>query len=764
MTTTDGERRLDAASTDRSAGPPAAHGRIDALDGLRAIAVYLVVAFHAGLTRFEGGFIGVDVFFVLSGFLITRLLLVEHADSGRLDLPQFYARRVRRLLPASWIAIVTTSVVYLAVATPFEREAVVDDARASIFYVANWNFIREGQDYFAESIESSPFLHLWSLAVEEQFYIVWPLVMLGVLAIWRRSTRLATGLVIGSAVCGAAWALWMAGDNLVRAYYGTDTRAYQLLAGAGLAFVLTTGHGTLRPARWRSVQTPALVVGLGAIVVLATSFGVGPVDRGLLTAACTIVVIWAVVEAKPADRSSRRSIPITVLSSTPMVRLGNISYATYLWHWPIVIVLGRVFEIGPLTMFVVVALTSTGLAKLSMDLVERPIRRAGRNSTRRRDLLTIAAAIATTLALGLAIVPAILRSDVAMLRAVDRPGFSSTTPGADPPVAPVGNADALTDGQTANETPSNEAADDSAATTAAPATPPTTPVDEQQGELLPLPFGPAPTEPIPVPDDVGQGPVDTEYVEKSGCVNEVPDVVDDCVTVSGSGERVLLIGDSHATKLNAAFSEYADVNDLTFATISGNGCPWQDGLLYRDALPVEGAKQFCRDQRDALYDWFTDQYDPDVVVIANHDQTTERYDVEPRPERGTDEQLVGLALIDDTAGRSLDSLSEPGRRVVVLEPLPNSPFDPLSCLSAATFVDDCAFAVAQWPHAETPLLRDLAAARDGVSTVDMTPFACPHFPTCRPIVDGTIVREDVDHFDIRHALRITPALMSRLGL
>ena len=440
-----------------------------------------------------------------------------------------------------------------------------------------------------------------------------------------------------------------------------------------------------------------------------------------------------------------------------MVRLGNISYATYLWHWPIVILLGRVFEVGPGTMFVVVALTSTGLAMLSMDLVELPVRRASRDSTRRRDLLTIAGAIITTLALGLAIVPAILRSDVAMLRAVDRPGFSSTAPDADPPVAPVGNADALADGSSPNEAgieQEAEPATDATATTIVPSAP----------AVLPLPFGPAPTEPIPVPEGLGRGPVDTEFAEGSGCVNQNPEAVDDCVIVTGSGERVLLIGDSHATKLNAAFSDYAAANDLTLATISGNGCPWQDGLLYRDALPVEGAKQFCRDQRDALYDWFTAEYEPDIIVIANHDQTTDQYDVVPRPERGTDEALAGLDLIEDTARRSLDALSEQGRRVVVLEPPPTSPFDPQSCLSAATFVDDCAFAVGQWPHAETPLLRDLAAARDGVSTLDMTPFACPHFPTCRPIVDGVIVREDLDHFDVRHTLRIVPALMSRFGL
>ena len=185
--------------------PPTDRGHSDrwpALDGLRAVAVYLVVAFHAGIGRFDGGFIGVDVFFVLSGFLITRLLIVEHDDRGSIDLVGFYARRARRLLPAAWTAIVATAAVYVLVATPFEREEVVRDARSSVFYVANWNFIDRSQDYFAESVSSSPFLHLWSLAVEEQFYVIWPLCVLGLVALRRRSSLGSTGLVVALTLAG----------------------------------------------------------------------------------------------------------------------------------------------------------------------------------------------------------------------------------------------------------------------------------------------------------------------------------------------------------------------------------------------------------------------------------------------------------------------------------------------------------------------------------------------------------------------------------
>jgi peptidoglycan/LPS O-acetylase OafA/YrhL len=256
------------------------HDRLPALDGLRAVAVYLVVLFHAGVARFSGGFIGVDVFFVLSGFLITRLLINEYVERGGIGLLAFYGRRIRRLLPAAWVAIVVTSVLYAAFASPLERRAVLGDARAAIFYVANWRFIGKGQDYFADALESSPFLHLWSLAVEEQFYLLWPLLMLGLLAVWGRSqlgVRVVTIALGVSTIAGAAYAWRVAQTDLLRSYYGTDTRAYQLLAGATIAFVLTSRTGRSRTPLTRRPAEMAVVAGLVGILALASE--VSPSSR-----------------------------------------------------------------------------------------------------------------------------------------------------------------------------------------------------------------------------------------------------------------------------------------------------------------------------------------------------------------------------------------------------------------------------------------------------------------------------------------------------
>ena len=154
--------------------PPVRWSHRPALDGVRTIAVYLVVLYHAGLSFLPGGFVGVDVFFVLSGYLVTNVLLTEIESTGRVHLRRFYARRVRRLLPAAVVTIVIVCVLSVLVLPQLTREGLVDDARAALLYVANWHFLGDATDYFAESVDQSPFLHFWSLAIEEQFYVAFP--------------------------------------------------------------------------------------------------------------------------------------------------------------------------------------------------------------------------------------------------------------------------------------------------------------------------------------------------------------------------------------------------------------------------------------------------------------------------------------------------------------------------------------------------------------------------------------------------------------
>ncbi len=232
--------RIGVAGSMTTAPDPLGRGYRPHLDGLRALAVYLVVAFHAGVGRASGGFVGVDVFFVLSGYLVTGLLIRDlDGPDRRVRFGRFYSRRVRRLLPAAAVNLVVTAIVFGAVAAPVELADAQRAIRAAALYVANWHFISQSADYFAVDVESSPVAHYWSLSVEEQFYVVWPVLLAGIYALARRRRGSERRVVQGAIALGAlgsfVLARSLAGPDISRAYQGTDTRAYQLLAGALLA-------------------------------------------------------------------------------------------------------------------------------------------------------------------------------------------------------------------------------------------------------------------------------------------------------------------------------------------------------------------------------------------------------------------------------------------------------------------------------------------------------------------------------------------------
>ncbi|HET9471382.1 MAG TPA: acyltransferase, partial [Usitatibacter sp.] len=210
-----------------------------ALDSLRALAVLAVIAYHYDASWARGGFLGVDLFFVLSGFLITTLLILEWRRSNRIATGRFWGRRARRLLPALMILLVLVAVITVNVIDPWKRAGVRNDGLASLFYVANWRFVAAKQGYFELFSAPSPLRHMWSLAIEEQFYLVWPLVTYAALRAGRGSLRLlaivcAGGIALSIAVMAI---VYKAGDPS-RAYYGTDARAHTILLGALLAVVL----------------------------------------------------------------------------------------------------------------------------------------------------------------------------------------------------------------------------------------------------------------------------------------------------------------------------------------------------------------------------------------------------------------------------------------------------------------------------------------------------------------------------------------------
>lgn len=238
------------------------------LDGIRALAVGGVLLYHARVSWLPGGFLGVDLFFVLSGYLITALLLAEHRRCGRIDLPRFWAGRARRLLPAA-ILVIAVCLMVVAVFLPDDLDTLRADALTAVLYVNNWHQILGAHSYFAAFGRPSLLQHYWSLAVEEQFYLLWPLLLAGGLAVFRRPW-LATGAIVAVASSAGLMALlYHPGIDPSRVYYGTDTRATPLMIGAILAFAWPLGRLTAPASRDAALVLDAIGVAGLAVVALA---------------------------------------------------------------------------------------------------------------------------------------------------------------------------------------------------------------------------------------------------------------------------------------------------------------------------------------------------------------------------------------------------------------------------------------------------------------------------------------------------------------
>jgi peptidoglycan/LPS O-acetylase OafA/YrhL len=357
---------------------PGQHYRRDrnaALDGVRGLAVAAVFLFHAGVSRAPGGMFGVDAFFVLSGYLITGLLLAEHDTNDRLRLARFWGRRARRLLPAMLVMLVTVVLLWRVTAPSGQLTGLRGDALSTLGYVANWHFVWTGQGYFAQTAASSPLLHMWSLAVEEQFYLVWPL-LLFLLLRWRpgvAGTRLVRAVAVGGALAATlSTAIQaMAGANVSRLYYGTDTRAAMLLVGAALATVLPLNGPRVRMSR------ALLVVGVVSLVALATLvMTVGGESAWLYRGGFLLVAV--LTAGLLAGAVGAPGGPLAVgLGVWPLRSLGRISYAVYLWHFPVVLYLTHARTGLPgLPLLSLRALVTIALATASWVLVESPVRRS----------------------------------------------------------------------------------------------------------------------------------------------------------------------------------------------------------------------------------------------------------------------------------------------------------------------------------------------------------------------------------------------------
>ena len=618
------------------------------LDGVRTLAVYLVVAFHAGLGVFSGGFIGVDVFFVLSGFLVTSILVRYLAD-GHIQWRTFYSRRVRRILPAALVTLCITAVAYALIATPINVLDALGGFRAACFYVTNLYFIRQSTDYFAANVNSSPVLHFWSLAVEEQFYIVWPLVLGVAYAVACHAHRwrwwVVRAVVIAAGSVSVVTALRLYSSDPSRAYYGTHTRAYQLLAGAALALTPQVMH---LPKHMTAAAARGASVAFVMIVVLGTSIvSVSPITRGILVAAAACVLIVGLENANGG-------VIKRALSQPGVTYLGRISFGTYLWHWPVIILLTYHYAIAPFPLFVIDCVIATSLAAVSYRVMEHPIRITDTLSRYRG--LVIAVGFMTSVLVGVLFMPTVLNAGAGIWR-------------------------------------------------------------KARKDIAPMP----------------------------SCLHEP---VEKCIVVHGGEHRMLLLGDSTARMWIPALTEIAKRESLTFAVAGFNGCPWQRGLQY---AVTPRLVHRCKTLQDDWYQRIIPQLDPDIIVLSDRGlddpsrPSAQKY-VGPGGERFQSGDADFEQNLINTSTKSLALLQHPGRRVVIIEPIPITKFtfDPLDCLSAGRPSQDCTYQASVNP---TPLEQTYrTAAKDPeITSLDLDQIVCPRFPTCDPTLHNVIVKHDGSH-------------------
>ncbi len=387
---------------------------LPALDGIRGVAMIGILGVHAEVYLTAGGFYLLDSFFALSGFLITSLLIVEWRKSGTVKLKVFWARRARRLLPALFVMLIGVAILYGLFVPAGTYATLRGDALSALFYFANWHFIAAGDNYFDQTALTSPLIHMWSLSLEEQFYVVWPLVVLGIFKIWRSLRVLLIVCIVGAFLSALEMALVYNPADVTRVYFGTDTHAQSVLIGASLAVGLAMWADRrrkgaeqdwqARTARARFLLTAIGVAGIAGTAVLCITVHSDQAFayRGgfFLAAIAASAVLLSV--------SCAQSSPVAkVLSFTVFTYVGRISYSTYLWHFPLFIFINHARTgLTGWPLFAVRVVPTLAVASASFFFVERPIRQGTFFTSFRVRILTVPAAAVVVVAIVLATMPA----------------------------------------------------------------------------------------------------------------------------------------------------------------------------------------------------------------------------------------------------------------------------------------------------------------------------------------------------------------------
>jgi peptidoglycan/LPS O-acetylase OafA/YrhL len=700
----------------RGRTPRAGHQRGDFrpdIEGLRAVAVLAVVLFHAACPGVSGGFVGVDVFFVISGFLITGLLYREVDTTGTIGLPRFYAARARRLLPASAAVIAATAVAAALLLPPLQVREVLGDAIACALYVGNYRFALHGTDYLAADAPPSPLQHYWSLGVEEQFYLVWPALIIGTVWALHRLRRRASekpslapyvGVLAAVAVVSFAISLDWTRTLPSWAFFSLPSRAWELAAGGLIA---------LTASQWRRLPPrAAAIVGWGGLIlIVVTCFDLGgktpyPGTAALLPVLGTALVIGAGC-ALPSSGAGR------VLSLPAMRMIGRVSYSWYLWHWPVLLLapalIGHSLGLaGRLT----AAAVSFLLAVLTLGLIENPIRYAPRiKRSPRRSLalgagVTVAAVCVGLVLLAVRPVP-VGHGTAAAAVTVNAPG-PSTSPG--------DQREAIVAQMTAQV---QAAVTASAAMTSVPS------------NLSP---------------SLSDAPGDKPSVFLNGCVRSWRETgQDECASGdTASPTTVALVGDSHAAMWDPAFEPLAEQRHWRLETLGKVTCPLMDLPITSPYLGREYTE--CVQWRNEILARL-DKERPRLIVLS----MSRRY--------GAD---FGFTSYDpawmDSLTRLVSRLRATGAGVLVLGPIPDPRTTVPTCLSG--HLDDVSACTPNRPEAvnEAGIAAEAAATTAGGGQyADLTPLFCTP-EVCPLVVGNNLVYRDDNHVTIEYAQTLGPVI------
>ncbi|MBF4163793.1 acyltransferase family protein [Nocardioides acrostichi] len=701
-------------ASQRPAAAPS-HFRAD-VQGLRAVAVLCVVISHAGVRHLSGGYVGVDVFFVISGFLITQLLWREIASTGSVSLSRFWSRRARRILPAATVVLVGTALASALWLGPVEAPGALGSLVWAALFAENVHAAVSGTDYFDQGLEHSPVQHYWSLSVEEQFYIVWPLLILAVVLLARRrraphgdlqrALRTALAVVVALTVCASlAWSVYATHTSPATAYFSTFTRAWELALGAASALALEALGERRLP---RPVAAGLGLAGLGAIAVAALAFTPQTPFPGV-AALLPVLGTTAVLVAG----TGRPRLPAGRLLTLPGMRtVGDWSYALYLWHWPVLMIAatyaGRPLRLSEKAVVLALALV---LAAATTSWVERPFRRG--RLWRRPRLPMVLYPVSLVL---------VLASAGAARAYVEHGPLRSGSP----------SPTALGRGwEQRYDTQSRAIALVRASLEAA-----------RQGARTPEPLAPPLTKLRASVADVG----DCDYRDES--------LRDLCPRGDVDGERTMVVlGDSHGRHWIPALEPIAASSGYRVYFLVKPQCVPAAFTALQDGRPFTACTRFNEWAREQVA-----RLQPDVTVVSTSPGTTRGLVADGRPVTDPD-QVRPVALRGYVS--MLREVGAASGHTVLIEDVPNRNGDIGACLTSGNPLLRPCIAHESAQHLDAIRLQRAAARRAGADTISPRRWFCDG--SCPPVIGSFVPFRDGGHITVPYARHLAAPLARALA-